>query len=208
MSNLDSEPHVVGGLLLASIEYLRHHGGAALLESVLARLAPADAAVLRGPIASVSWYPLHLHHRVDDAIASLVSPSDRADVLVQMGRASADAILGGRHREFIEQGAPQLFLEAVPRLYGACYTAGRREYQPLGENAGMIRAFDAERLVIDDQCWTVLGCLQRGLELSGAEAVLVTVTSCRAEGAPCCEYRCEWSGSAATATPDLEGSSF
>ncbi len=194
MLNIDSEPQVVGGLLLARLKYLRHHGGSALLERVLARLEPADAEVLRRPILPVSWYPRQLHLCVDEAIVSLVLPGDRADVLIEMGRASADAILDGSHRQFIKHGAPQLFLEAVPRLYGACYTAGRREYQPLGENEGMIRAFDAERLVIDDHCWTVVGCLQRGLELSGAEAVLVTETSCCAAGAPCCEYRCEWHG--------------
>ncbi len=193
--NIDSEPQVAGGLLLARLEYLRHHGGSALVERVLAQLAPADAAVLRGPILPVSWYPRQLHLGVDEAIVSLASPGDRADVLVGMGRASADAILDGT--QFIKHGVPQFFLEAVPRLYSAHHTVGRRAYAPLGENGGIIRTFEAERLVTPDDCWTAVGWLQRGLELSGAEAVLVTETICRASGAPCCEYRCEWHGPAA-----------
>lgn len=194
---LDCKPQVKGGLLLARLKYLRDQGGAALLEHVLAQLAPADAAMLRRPIQPVSWYPLHLHLCVDDATASLVSPGDRADVLVEIGRASADAILDGSHREYIKRGA-QFFLETVPRLYSAHHTVGRREYQPLSSSAGVVRTFGAERHATPDDCWTVVGWLQRGLELSGGDAVLVTETSCRAEGAPCCEYRCEWSGSAAS----------
>ncbi len=193
MLNIDSEPQVVGGLLLARLEYLRHHGGSALLERVLARLEPADAEVLRRPILPVSWYPRQLHLCVDEAIVSLVLPGDRADVLIEMGRASADAILDRSYRQFIKHGAPQVFLEAVPRLYSAHHTVGRREYQPLAENVGSVRTFDMEPAAADD-CWTVMGWLQRGLELSGAEAVLVTETSCRAAGAPYCEYRCEWHG--------------
>lgn len=190
MLNIDSEPQVVGGLLLARLEYLRHHGGSALLERVLARLDAPDAEVLRGPILPVSWYPRQLRLGVDEAIVSLVSRGDRADVLVGMGRASADAILDGA--KFIKHGVPQFFLEAVPRLYRAHHTVGRRVYQPLGENEGIIRTFDADGLVVPDDCWTVVGWLQRGLELSGADAVLVTETSCRAAGGPCCEYHCEW----------------
>lgn len=196
MATLDCEPQVRGGLLLARLEYLRHQGGAALLEQALAQLAPADAAMLRRPIRPVSWYPWQLHLRVDDAIASLASPGDRADVLVQIGRASADAILDGSHPQYIKHGAPRFFLEVVPRLYRVHHTVGRREYQPLAENAGIVRTFGVEHLITPDDCWTIVGWLQRGLELSSADAVLVTETSCRSAGAVCCEYQCEWHGSA------------
>ena len=204
VSELVSEPKVKGSLFIARLDYLRSKGGAALLEHVVAQLAPDDAAMLRGPILPVSWYPLDLQLRIDDSIAAVVSPNDRSEALIEVGRAYADAILDRSQQQNMSGAAPNHFLEMVPRLYSAYYTAGRREYQPLDENAGIIRAFDAERLDTNDHCWTVVGCLQRGLELSGAEAVLVTEKSCRAAGARCCEYRCEWHGAEAT----TEGAHF
>ncbi len=68
------------------------------------------------------------------------------------------------------------------------------EYERLADSAGIVRTFGAHHFVTSDDCWTVVGWLQRGLELCGAEGVLVTETSCCAGGAPCCEYRCEWHG--------------
>lgn len=195
LPRLHSEPQAKGGLLLARIEFLRDQGGAELLESVLARLAPADAGMLRRPIRPSSWYPLRIQHRLDDAIASVLSPSDRSEAFVEVGRAYADAVLARSPRRTMSGIGPASFLQAVPHLYSALHSAaGRCEYEPLGENAAVIRTLDAEQLVIDDYCWTVVGYLQRGLELSGAGSVLVTETLCRAVGAPCCEYWCEWHG--------------
>ena len=194
MFKLNSQPQVKGSLFLARLEFLHNHGGTALLERVLAHLAPTDAAMLRRPILPDAWYPLEFHLRVNDVIASVVAPDHRANAFIEMGRASADAILNRGDRTHIKRGAPQLFLGAVPRLYRVHHTVGRREYEPLNDSRGIIRTFGADRFVTADDCWTVVGWLQRGLELCGAEGVLVTETSCCAGGAPCCEYRCEWHG--------------
>lgn len=187
--NVDSKPLVTGILFLSRLAFLREQGGSAL-EQVLAYIGRADAAVLRGTIVPDAWYPLGLHHRMDEAIAAVFSEHDRADVLVQLGRASADEMLAGS--EYIKHGAPEFFLNAVPRLYSAHHTAGRRDYQSFGPNAGVIRAFDTACFARRDDCWTAMGWLQRALELCGADGVLVNETACRAAGAPCCEYHCEW----------------
>ncbi|WP_242392173.1 TIGR02265 family protein [Anaeromyxobacter oryzisoli] len=183
---------------MARLKYLRSKGGEGPLEHVLAQLPPADAVTLRRPIRRDCWYPLSLQLRLDDAIASVVSPGERSDAFIEVGRAYADAILDRTQRQNVTSTAPKLFLESLPRLYRAYHTAGHREYEPVGQNAGIIRTFDANWRVPMDHCWTVVGCLQRGLELSGADTVLVTETSCRAVGASCCEYRCEWHGAEAT----------
>ena len=193
MATRSSEPQAKGGLLLARLDYLREQGGAALQQAVLALLAPSEAGMLRRPIRPASWYPLGLQLRLDDAIATVLSPGDPSQAFVEVGRAYADAILARSPRATMNDTAPKSFLQMVPHLYGAYHVAaGHREYQPLGENAAVIRTIHANGVIIDDHCWTVVGCLQRGLELSGAETVLVTETACRSAGAPCCEYRCEW----------------
>ena len=164
---------------------------------MLAQLTPADAETLRGPIRPVSWYPLHLQHRVDDAIASVLSPDDHSDSLIEVGRAYAEAVLRRVQLEEMKLAAPDSFLRLVPHLYGAYHAAaGHREYQSLGDHAAVIRTIGAGDAIVEDHCWTVVGCLQRGLELSGAESALVTETACCAAGAPSCEYRCEWHATA------------
>jgi uncharacterized protein (TIGR02265 family) len=189
VSNVDSQ--VKGILLLSRLEFLREHGGSSF-EQVLARLAPADSAVLRGAVVPEAWYPLGLQLRLDDAIASLVSADVRSDVFVHLGRASADAMLASREWSHLISGAPHSVLEAVPRLYGTHYSAGTREYERVDANGGIIRTSGAEHLVTAEDCWTVVGWLQRVLELCGAKGVLVAEESCRATGAPRCEYHCEW----------------
>lgn len=188
---LDSKPQVKGILFLARLGFLRKQGGEAL-EQALAELEPGAASVLRGEISPDAWYPLDLLHRIDSAIVSMLPGHDREDVLVQIGRASADAILigsEGRHRQC---RAPKSFLESVPRLYGALHTDGRREYEGISPDAAVVRTFCEPCAAASDDCWTIVGWLQRGLELSGAEAVLVSQTSSRAGGDPACEFHCEW----------------
>ncbi len=113
-------------------------------------------------------------------------------MFIDLGRALADVLLAASGRECIKRGVPQHFLEAVPRLYGAYHTVGTREVRVFGDSASMIRTHEPKNLVTADHCWTVIGWLQRGLELSGADIVLVTETSCRSNGARTCDYWCEW----------------
>jgi uncharacterized protein (TIGR02265 family) len=188
---VDPEPQVTGALLLSRVAFLRAQGSSAL-EEVLRGLGPADAAVLRGPLLPEAWFPLDLRRRVDEVIASVLSQHNRADVLVQLGRASADAILAGPGGLDANCGAPRRFLARVPSLYEAHHTAGRREYEGIGAHAAVVRTFCEPCSAASGDCWTILGWLQRGLELSGAEEVLVRQTSSRAEGGPACEFHCQW----------------
>lgn len=188
---LDSKPQVKGILFLSRLGFLREQGGEAL-EQALAKLEPGAASVLRGSISPDAWYPLDLLHRIDNAVVSLLPGHDRADVLVQIGRASADAILIGSEGRHIQRRAPSLFLESVPHLYGALHTDGRREYESLSPNAAVVRTFCEPCAAASDDCWTIVGWLQRGLELSGAEAVIVRQTTFRANGGPACDFHCEW----------------
>jgi hypothetical protein len=190
--DLDPEPEVKGVLLLSRLAFLREYGSTPL-DRVLARLAPEDSAVLRSPVLPAAWYPAGLRSRIDQAIIELISAEARLDVLVHMGRVSAEAMLSSAELSHLAAAAPHAFLGAVPGLYVTHHTAaGHREYERVDANVGVIRTSGAPQLVTGDDCWTVVGWLQRALELCGAEGVLVNETACRAAGAPCCEYRCEW----------------
>jgi len=184
-------PQIRGNVLMARLTYVREKGGEPALEAVLARLPAADQAVLRGWILPISWYPLELNLRLDDAIAAVLSPHDRSRVFVDMGRASADANLLGPQRPYLKAGDPHFLLRSAPQIYAAYYRVGRRTYEKTGACSAVLRTFDAESVTATD-CLTVVGWHARAIELSGGKDARVVERTCRTRGDPHCEYACEW----------------
>ncbi|HEU4383428.1 MAG TPA: TIGR02265 family protein [Anaeromyxobacteraceae bacterium] len=187
----DQSARVKGALLGARLTFVRERGGEKALEQVLSSLPAPDREILKGWILPISWYPLELALRLDDAIARVLSPGDRRRIFLEMGRQSAQANLTGAQAPFVKAGDPHFFLANVPRMYATHHSRGRRTYERTGETSGVIRTFDAERVSRDD-CLTVVGWLERALQLSGAAEPRVAEVQCRSAGAPHCEYRCEW----------------
>ncbi len=184
-------PGIKGGVLLSRLKYIREAGGESALQAILARLPPDDAKVLSGWLLPISWYPLDLYLRLDDAIASVMSPHDRTSVFLAMGRASADANLSGPQRPFVREGDPHFLLQAAPQIYSAYYAVGRRTYERTGETSGVLTTYDAEN-VTETDCLTVVGWHVRAIELSGGKDAQVVERRCRARGDAVCEYRCSW----------------
>jgi len=182
---------IKGSVLLARLKYVRETGGEPSLQAILARLPPEDAKALTGWILQVSWYPLDLYLRLDDAIASVLSPNDRERIFLAMGRASADANLAGPHRPFVREGDPHFLLQCAPQIYAAYYGVGRRTYARTGETSCVLTTHDAETVTATD-CLTVVGWHVRAIEACGGKQVEVVETRCRARGDEVCEYRCAW----------------
>ena len=182
---------IKGGVIKARLEFVRARAGEAGLDEVLARLPREDQEILRGWILPITWFPLDLNLRLDDAIAAVMSPGDREQIFVQMGRASADSNLGGPQRPYVREGDPHFLLRATPQIYAAYYKVGRRTYERTGETSAVLRTYDAENVNPTD-CLTVVGWHERAIELCGGKAVKVTETLCRTRGDPHCEYHCEW----------------
>lgn len=187
-------PGIRGSVLLSRVKYVREHGGEAALKKVLARLPEGDRAVLGGWLLNSTWYPLDLNLRLDDAIAQVLSPSDPAQVFLDMGRKSADVNLGegGPHRHFLDKSDPQVLLAQAPIIYSAYYAVGRREYEKTGPKSCVLRTFGAES-VTETDCLTVVGWHVRAIELCGGRSVRVVERVCRAKGGDRCEYACGWS---------------
>ncbi len=182
---------IKGGVIKARLEFVRARAGEAGVAAVLARLPAEDQEVLRGWVLPVTWYPLDLNLRLDDAIAAVLSPGNRDRIFLEMGRASADSNLGGPQRPFVREGDPHFLLRAAPQIYSVYYQVGRRTYEKTGETSAVLRTYDAESVTRTD-CLTVVGWHQRAIEMCGGKAVKVVETRCRSRGDPHCEYHCEW----------------
>lgn len=182
---------IKGNVVLARLKYVRETGGDQALQAILARLPPEDRKVLSGWILPISWYPLDVYLRLDDAIASVMSPHDRPSLFLAMGRASADANLKGPQRPFVREGEPHFLLQAAPQIYAAYYAVGRRTYERTGETSAVLVTHGAENVTATD-CLTVVGWHVRAIELCGGKDVSVVETRCRTRGDEVCEYRCSW----------------
>jgi len=184
-------PGIKGNVVLARLKYVREAGGEPALQAILDRLPPEDRKLFSGWILPITWYPLDVCLRLDDAIASVMSPHDRASVFLAMGRASADANLSGPHRPYVRKGDPHFLLQATPQIYGAYYAVGRRTYERTGETSAVLTTHGAES-VTETDCLTVVGWHVRAIELCGGKDVSVVEKRCVARGDEVCEYRCSW----------------
>ena len=180
---------VKGGALLSRLAFIREQRGEEGVQRVLQRLSDADRK-LCSPILVGGWYPFELNARLDEAIAAEMRMGE--EVFVLMGEKSAEQNLGGSHRAMLSQGDPHGLLRRAPQIYQMYYDTGRRTYERLGDKKAVLRTYDAPAFSHHD-CLTVIGWHRKAIEMCGATNVRVIETKCRAKGADCCEYVCEWS---------------
>jgi uncharacterized protein (TIGR02265 family) len=185
---------IKGSVLQSRLTFVEKELGAAVVERLLTLLAPGDREELRHLLAS-RWYPFDLGSRLDEAIARVAGQS-RQEIFRKLGRASADANLGGPHRAFLRRNDPLGFLENTEVLYPFYYQTGRRTFEVKGPAEGVLTTFDAETYSTAD-CLTVCGWYERALELCGATEARVEETQCRARGDEVCRYHLRWTPPAA-----------
>lgn len=184
-------PSVRGNVLAGRLAYLRSRGGEPLLQQVLARLDTRDRSALGGMILGIAWFPLELSVRLDNAIADVLSPNNRPQAMIDLGRASAEDALTGPQKVFVRAGDPHYLLEHTPQIYRLYYTVGTRTYEKTGPTSAVLRTRDAEAVTASD-CLTIVGWHARAIELSGGSEVKVDEPVCRARGGDHCQYRCSW----------------
>lgn len=185
---------VKGTLLIARMKYLRAQGQESV-ERVLRSLSAEDQQVLRGMLLPSTWYEADLLTRLEATIAIVLAKGDRKALFLDMGHFAADTNLGpkGVQRPYLRPDDPHFLLRNVPRMYATQHSGGTRTYEHSGARSAIVRTLSQGGEVNPDDCLTAVGWLRRAIELSGGKSVTVEETQCRARGAPCCEYLCNWS---------------
>ena len=181
---------VKGSVLRSRLGFVEQQFGADGVARVLAALNPEDRRELAKPLP-VKWYPFELGKRLDDAIVQTLAKGDRS-YFIRLGEASAEQNLTSVHASFLTDGNPAGFLAKAPTIYRMYYETGRREYQPVSANEGVLVTHEAETFSAPD-CLTVVGWYRRALEMCGAKNVRVDEEECRALGGNVCRYRVRWS---------------
>jgi uncharacterized protein (TIGR02265 family) len=179
---------VKGGALASRLAFVRAERGDDAVERVLARLPEEDRKACT-PILAGGWYSFELNQRLDDAIAAEMGIGE--NIFLVIGEKSAEHNLNGPHRAMLSPGDPHGLLRRAPQIYQMYYDAGRRTYERAGDKKAALRTFDAPTFSRHD-CLTVVGWHRKAIEMCGGANARVTETKCRAKGAECCEYVCEW----------------
>ncbi len=182
---------IKGAILKTRLGFVEQHWGREGLDKVLASLPEEDQRALR-TVLTVKWYPFAIGERLDHAIVDVLGEG-RTEVFERLGAASADANLGGVHKQFLTPGRPHVFLGKAPQIYGFYYETGRRTYEQTGETSGVLTTYEAETFSTPD-CLSVIGWYKRALELCGVQNVSIEEDECRARGGEVCRYNVRWQG--------------
>ncbi len=184
-----SQQKVKASVLKSRLAFVETRFGSEGLDKVLKSLDEEDRKALAGMVP-VAWLDFGVGKRLDDAIVRVLG-GGRTEIFERLGEASADSNLTTAHAAFIAPGDPQAFLAKAPQIYRMYYQTGRREYEALGENEGVLTTYDAETFSKPD-CLTVIGWYRRALEMCGAKTVRIHEEQCRAAGGEVCRYRVSW----------------
>ena len=180
---------IKGSVLKSRVAFIEDNFGKEQVGRVLDSLSDDDRRQL-GRILTVAWYPFELGKRFDDAIVRVLGNSD-PKVFERLGEVSAEKNLSTIHRAFLTRGDAHGFLAKAGVIYSLYYEQGRREYEPTGEQEGLLTTYDAETFSSPD-CRTVVGWYRKALEMCGVKGVKVVEEKCRARGDEVCRYRVSW----------------
>jgi uncharacterized protein (TIGR02265 family) len=180
--------NVKGSIVRSRLDLLRAKN---VFDEVMAQLPEADRAVWTGIVLPTSWYSFEMSQRLDLATAKVLGRGDARKAYLEMGRASADANLGGVHKAYVRAGNPHHLLSCAPQIYKQYYDKGNRTYERLSATSGVLKTFEAENVTAND-CLTVIGWHERAIELCGGSDVRIKESQCRARGDDHCEYLCTW----------------
>lgn len=177
---------IKGASIGARIDFIKVRFGEETLRKVLQQLNEEDRTILEGKIIPLSFYPLALNARLDQAIAAVTDPSHRIRVYRSLGQASADTNLTSIHRTFINGDNPHRVLKRYPSVRKIYYSDGEATYEKKGEKQGYLKLTGSEFTLEDDE--STAGYFERGIELMGGLNVHVEVI--RKPGS--CEYVFSW----------------
>lgn len=177
---------IKGASVSARIDFVKRRFGEDTWQKVLTHLHEEDQKALTGNIIVLSFYPLELNARLDEAIAKATDPNNPIRVYRALGRASADANLTSVHKTFILGDNPHRVLKRYPSVRKIYYSDGSGQYEKIGEKEGYLQLKDSSFTLEDDE--STAGYFERGIELMGGKNVKVDVT----RKPRSCEYNFTW----------------
>ncbi len=177
---------IKGASIRARLEYVRKNHGEDILQEIISSLKPDFQESLGKQISPLSFYPLELNARLDEAISKVIEPGNPVEAYRRLGRESAEANLTSVHKTFVFGDNPHKVLKRYPSVRRTYYTDGTGTYEKTGEKSGHLKLEDSDFTLQDDE--STAGYFERGIELMGGRNVKVEVK----RSARQCEYFFSW----------------
>ena len=182
--------NVKGSALASRVLWVKLGYGDGGVERLLATCSPELRATITEGVKLPRWYPFEQFIELSVKIDTIFGKGDLA-LIKPLGRFSADANLTTIYRLFFKVGSTQWILGRAVRLWSAHYDSGFLEVMTRGPRSAIlrIRGFATPHRV---QCESVLGWVERSIELSGGERVVIGESKCRTRGDDVCQIDATW----------------
>jgi hypothetical protein len=183
-------PNVKGSALSSRVLWVELGHGAAGLDRLKKQATPELRATLDSRIEKAKWYPFEQFVELNVTIDRLFGAGDLA-LVRELGRSGADANLTTIYRLFFKIGSVHWILGRGVRLWSAHYDSGYTEIANKGAKAAVMRVhgFSTPHRA---HCLSVLGWIERSVELSGGKRPKVDESKCRTRGDDLCQIEISW----------------
>lgn len=181
---------VKGSALASRVLWVDLGHGEAGVQRLIKQCTPELRASIEAGISKAKWYPFDHFVELNVVIDRLFGAGDLALVRV-LGRAGADANLTTIYRLFYKLGSVHWILGRGVRLWTAHYDSGYCEIATRGPKAAVIKICGFET-PHPAHCLSVLGWVERSIELSGGKRPTVEESQCRTRGDDKCRLDIAW----------------
>src|SRR5260370_19455895 len=131
---------VKGGMLKAHLQWVAQNRPDLTVEDLCGRVSASTAAVLRGLVLAIGWYPFRAMVETDRAIAEACRGDPEA-LFKELGRYSARLNLSTSYKVYT-LSEPQTFFQTPARAHGQFQDFGRAEYDPTGPASCRLSVLD------------------------------------------------------------------
>jgi hypothetical protein len=177
---------IAGGSVLSLRTYLERMQGAGTFEKVLSRMAPEEAAPLRGILMPIAWYPTLSFVRALHAAEAMLHD---AELYERYGSFAAEYEINAFQRFLLKFTSPTYLLDRAGRMWRRFHDSG--EWQVEGDARKMKGTLRNFAVVDARYCRVVTAWIHRAGQMTGARGE-VAHPACRARGGDACVFEGWW----------------
>lgn len=184
---------VRGSVITARLKWVRDRFGEPGVRHLKSNLRESSRARIDARVQPHEWVPFALYLDVTHEIDRLWGRGDLG-LVRELGRATADLSLPTILKMFLRFGAPSYTVRQGAKLWRQYYDSGTPEVREVSDAGG-----DGCSLTLPDfetpeaaHCASILGWMERSVELSGAKVRWARETACRLRGDRACVFELRW----------------
>ena len=182
--------NVKGSALSSRVLWVELEHGGLGVDRLVRQSSPELRETIEHRIDKARWYPFEQFVELNLVIDRLFGKGDLA-LIRELGRRGADTNLTTIYRLFYKLGSVYWILGRGVRLWSAHYDSGFCEIATRGQRAAVMRihGFATPHRA---HCLSVMGWVERSVELSGGKRPAVEENLCRTRGDSVCELTISW----------------